>query len=58
MLVYSEELSKRFVFKVLYSHPENEFLRENEALTNGFCFVNNVAIAAGYLKHMYRDQIK
>jgi hypothetical protein len=37
------------------SHPDDEYLSEPEALTNGFCFINNVAVAAAYLKHMYRD---
>lgn len=26
--------------------------------TNGFCFINNIAVGAGYLKYMYRNQIK
>lgn len=26
--------------------------------SNGFCFINNVALAASYLKSQYRDQIK
>jgi len=37
------------------NHPDDEYLSEPEALTNGFCFINNVAVAAAYLKHMYRD---
>lgn len=43
---------------MISSHPENETLSEADALTNGFCFINNIAVAAGYLKHMYRDKIK
>jgi len=27
-------------------------------MSNGFCFINNVAVAAAYLKDKYRDQIK
>jgi acetoin utilization deacetylase AcuC-like enzyme len=30
----------------------------NSDMTNGFCFINNVAIAASYAKHVYRDKIK
>jgi acetoin utilization deacetylase AcuC-like enzyme len=26
--------------------------------TNGFCYINNVAVAAAYLKNVYRKQIK
>jgi len=37
------------------SHHDNEILSEPDALTNGFCFINNVAVAAGYLKNHYRD---
>jgi hypothetical protein len=44
--------------ELLISHPDDEFLSEPDALTNGFCFINNAAVAAAYLKHMYRDQIK
>jgi acetoin utilization deacetylase AcuC-like enzyme len=29
-----------------------------KACSNGFCFVNNVAVAAAYLKSQYRDKIK
>jgi acetoin utilization deacetylase AcuC-like enzyme len=43
---------------LILSHPNDEFLSEPEALTNGFCFINNVAVAAAYLKHMFRDKIK
>ena len=27
-------------------------------MTNGFCYLNNVAITAAYLMNMYRSQIK
>jgi acetoin utilization deacetylase AcuC-like enzyme len=33
-------------------------LSDPDTLTNGFCFINNVGVAAAYLKHMYRDTIK
>lgn len=33
-------------------------LAGNKACSNGFCFINNVAVAAAYLKSQYRDQIK
>ena len=26
--------------------------------TNGFCYINNVAVAAAYLKNVYRKEIK
>lgn len=26
--------------------------------TNGFCYINNVAVAASYLKNVYRNQVK
>jgi hypothetical protein len=55
MLEYSEGPSKMALIKYCYSHPDDEFLSEPEALTNGFCFINNVAVAAAYLKHIYRD---
>ena len=31
--------------------------QENKACSNGFCFINNVAVAAAYLKSHYRNQI-
>lgn len=53
---YSEEPSKLYSrVSNCVSHPDDEYLSEPEALTNGFCFINNVAVAAAYLKHMYRD---
>jgi acetoin utilization deacetylase AcuC-like enzyme len=30
----------------------------NKACSNGFCFINNVAVAAAYLKSQYRSKIK
>jgi hypothetical protein len=58
MLEYSEGPSRLPYIIYCFSHPDDEYLSEPEALTNGFCFINNVAVAAAYLKHMYRDQIK
>jgi|LauGreDrversion4_2_1035121.scaffolds.fasta_scaffold954502_1 hypothetical protein len=57
MLVFLERLSKR-VFSDTGSHFEHEVLSDPDHISNGFCFINNVAVAAGYLKNMYRDQIK
>lgn len=31
---------------------------DDMACTNGFCYINNVAVAAAYLKSHYRDRIK
>jgi hypothetical protein len=52
MLVSLERLSK------LETQFEHEVLSDPDALSNGFCFINNVAVAAAYLKCIYRDQIK
>ncbi|CDW86211.1 histone deacetylase [Stylonychia lemnae] len=39
-------------------HHEHSLLCDQNKLTNGFCFINNVAVAACYLKNMYREKIK
>lgn len=31
---------------------------EQKACSNGFCFINNIAVAAAYLKSQYRSKIK
>ena len=37
-------------------HADDEC--NEKAQSNGFCFINNVAVAAAYAKSRYRDQIK
>ena len=39
-------------------HHDHAFLCDPDKMTNGFCFINNVAVAAAYLKNLYRDKIK
>lgn len=39
-------------------HSEESDPHGIKACSNGFCFINNVALAAAYLKSQYRDQIK
>lgn len=58
MLVFLERLSKLTKKIRRFSHFEHEVLSDPEHLSNGFCFINNIAVAAAYLKSMYRDQIK
>ena len=43
---------------VVFRHHEHAFLCDPNKMTNGFCFINNVAVAAAYLKNLYRDKIK
>ena len=31
---------------------------DGHEMTSGFCFINNVAVAAAYAKNIYRDKIK
>lgn len=40
------------------NHYGVEKLCNREHLTNGFCFINNVAVAAGYAKYRYREKVK
>jgi acetoin utilization deacetylase AcuC-like enzyme len=42
-----------FDFNCLYRHTDNEDMCNHE-MTNGFCFINNVTVAAAYLKNVYR----
>ena len=42
--------------KTYHSADEDPF--GVKACSNGFCFINNVAVAAAYLKSQYRDQVK
>mmetsp|Transcript_16966 Transcript_16966/g.12137 ORF Transcript_16966/g.12137 Transcript_16966/m.12137 type:complete len:80 (+) Transcript_16966:1676-1915(+) len=32
--------------------------KQNDDMTNGFCYFNNVLVAASYAKHFYRNTIK
>ena len=41
----------------MYSHTDNKEMDGNE-MTSGFCYINNIAVAAAYLKNIYRDKIK
>jgi acetoin utilization deacetylase AcuC-like enzyme len=58
MQEFMERLCKMTNINDRYRHHEHETLKDPERMTNGFCFINNVAVAAAYLKSVYRNQIK